>query len=95
MTDNALWSPSDPDSTNIAQFARSVGVDLDELHSWSVSHSGEFWAALWDQFVIGDRGDRLVEAGESAKGRGATGSLRPEWTGPTYGERVTSPENFV
>ncbi len=41
------------------------GVTTDgfaSLHRWTVEHSSEFWAAVWDYFgVQGERGERLLE----------------------------------
>ena len=36
-----------------------------ELHAWSVAEPADFWAAAWDELgVIGERGDRIIEAVE-------------------------------
>ena len=66
-----LWTPSPERVTesNLEQFRgwlhdrRDVDLpDFESLHRWSVEHSGEFWAAVWDWCrVRGDRGERLVE----------------------------------
>ena len=51
--DVGLELPSDP------------GAAYDRFHEWSVASRGEFWAAAWDAFgVIGDRGERLIEAAD-------------------------------
>ena len=66
-----LWTPS-PERvarSNLVHFRGwlrdRLGVDApdwESLHRWSVRHSGEFWAAVWDWCgVRGDRGERLVE----------------------------------
>ena len=66
-----LWTPSPQRAaeSNLEHFKRWLrdrrGVDTHDwasLHRWSVEHSGEFWASVWDYFgVDGDRGERLVE----------------------------------
>ncbi len=66
-----LWTPS-PErvaESSLEQFRGWLQDQLDveapdfqSLHRWSVQHSGEFWAAVWDWCEVrGDRGDRLVE----------------------------------
>src|SRR5918994_3991628 len=48
-----LWTPSDPDSTEMAHFMRARGfTDYHELWRWSVEDLEGFWAALWDWFEI-------------------------------------------
>ena len=52
MSDAALWTPSPERAlgTNIAAFARHVGLDpLDAgaLYAWSVAKPDSFWRALW------------------------------------------------
>ena len=38
--------------------------DYRALHSWSIDHPGEFWAAVWDHCAVpGERGARLMEVG--------------------------------
>ena len=69
---SALWAPPPARvaSSNIRHFLRWLraqhGVEAHGfagLHRWSVDHAGEFWAAVWDYCeVVGDRGERLVEA---------------------------------
>ena len=66
-----LWSPSPQRvaGSNLEQFRGWLrehrGIDVpqwESLHRWSVQHSSEFWAAVWDWCgVEGDRGERLVE----------------------------------
>ncbi len=60
-----IWTPS-PDrvaSANLTRFAHQIGVDgFEELHEWSLTHPGEFWAAAWDHLgMIGERGDTLID----------------------------------
>jgi acetoacetyl-CoA synthetase len=48
-----LWSPSDPDATEMARFMRARGfADYHELWRWSVADLDGFWGALWDWFEI-------------------------------------------
>jgi acetoacetyl-CoA synthetase len=65
-----LWQP-DPSriaATRLTAFStrtqprhRGAVYDYDALHRWSVQHSPEFWAELWDfSGVIGERGERVV-----------------------------------
>ena len=63
-----LWSPSADrvESTNLAEFCGRHGfATYQELHAWSVAQPADFWAAVWDESgVIGDRGDRIIDAVE-------------------------------
>ena len=35
------------------------------LHDWSITDPAAFWALAWDELgIVGDRGERLAEAGE-------------------------------
>jgi acetoacetyl-CoA synthetase len=48
-----LWTPSDPDATEMARFMRARGFsDYDQLWRWSVEDLDGFWGALWDWFEI-------------------------------------------
>src|SRR5215207_5947170 len=48
-----LWTPSDPDATEMARFMRARGFSgYDELWRWSVEDLDGFWGALWDWFEI-------------------------------------------
>ena len=48
-----LWTPSDPDATEMARFMRARGFsDYDALWRWSVEDLDGFWGALWDWFEI-------------------------------------------
>jgi len=70
-----LWMPSPQraQGTNLEHFKlwlrdnRSLDLpDTASLHRWSVTHSSEFWAAIWDWCkVIGERGERLCEIPDS------------------------------
>ena len=81
-----LWTPS-PErvaGSNLEQFrawlrdSRGVdAADFESLHRWSVRHSGEFWASVWDWCgVRGDRGERLVEIPGEAAGTDGGDRLR-------------------
>src|SRR6266566_443935 len=64
----------------------------DDLWQWSVTHTSDFWTAIWDYFgVLGDRGDGPALAGEAMPDvrwfEGATlnyarNALRTAWTDP-------------
>src|SRR5215204_4281947 len=48
-----LWTPSDPDATEMARFMRARGFsDYHELWRWSVEDLDGFWGALWEWFEI-------------------------------------------
>src|SRR5918995_1503650 len=48
-----LWTPSDPEATEMARFMRARGFsDYHELWRWSVEDLDGFWAALWEWFEI-------------------------------------------
>jgi acetoacetyl-CoA synthetase len=48
-----LWTPSDPESSEMARFMRARGFsDYHELWRWSVEDLEGFWGALWDWFEI-------------------------------------------
>ena len=71
MAGTVLWTPSQERAanSNLDAFRRWLreqrGVETGDfvgLHRWSVQHSAEFWAAIWDFCgVRGHRGERLVE----------------------------------
>ena len=71
MSDNKpLWKPSKRRITaaNLTAFMRSASrrwgtefADYEALHSWSVTHPGQFWATLWDfAGVVGEPGERVL-----------------------------------
>ena len=46
-----LWTPSDPDASEMARFMRARGFsDYHELWRWSVDDLEGFWGALWGSF---------------------------------------------
>ncbi|MFA5593637.1 MAG: acetoacetate--CoA ligase [Micavibrio sp.] len=65
MSDTALWSPSDPDSSDLAQFMRMLmyaGASYDDFWRWSVDNPQEFWDNLWDFCeIIGEKGGITLE----------------------------------
>ncbi len=60
-----IWTPSDKRiaESNLSRFANAVGIEgFAGVQEWSLTHPGEFWAAVWDHLgVIGDRGSSLLE----------------------------------
>lgn len=79
MSEEPLWQP-DPAhvaETGMARFARFVALrhpglvvaDYAALHRWSLTHSGDFWSALWDFCgVLGDKGAPALVDGERMPG---------------------------
>lgn len=65
MTDIPLWTPSNPDSTNLAAFIKSLGHeghDYQAFWRWSVDNPEKFWDAVWDYTgVVGDKGDVVLK----------------------------------
>jgi acetoacetyl-CoA synthetase len=60
-----LWTPSDPESTELARFMRARGCsDYHELWRWSVEDLEGFWGALWDWFEIGAPYERVLGSRE-------------------------------
>ncbi|MBB2992041.1 acetoacetyl-CoA synthetase [Mycolicibacterium iranicum] len=68
MTD-PQWTPAerDVDEAQVTEFARFAekrsGVDFPDyaaLWRWSVDDVEQFWAALWDYFDLGPRGDTVL-----------------------------------
>ncbi|SOV05020.1 probable Acetoacetyl-CoA synthetase [Ustilago sp. UG-2017a] len=54
-----VWSPSDPSSTSMDAFRRTVNSRFslnlntyDELWSWSCEHLNDFWLTVWDETRI-------------------------------------------
>ncbi len=60
-----IWTPSSKRiaDANLTHFADAIGVEgFEGVQDWSLTHLGEFWAAVWDHLgVIGDRGASLVD----------------------------------
>ena len=56
-----LWTPSDPDATEMARFMRARGFsDYHALWRWSVEDLDGFWGALWDWFEIDAPYERVL-----------------------------------
>lgn len=54
-----LWTPSQPENTQMSQFMDSVNVankltlsSYEELHNWSIQHPATFWKHLWNESNI-------------------------------------------
>lgn len=67
------WVPTDQDIadarvTDFARFAErrtdAMFPDYDALWRWSVQDIDGFWAALWDYFDVGERGQAVLEDSE-------------------------------
>ncbi len=65
------WIPTERDVadarvTDFAKFAAqragATAPDYGALWQWSVDHPGEFWAALWDYFELGDRPESVLQS---------------------------------
>jgi acetoacetyl-CoA synthetase len=60
-----LWTPSDPDASEMARFMRAHGhSEYHELWRWSVEDLEGFWGALWDWFEIEGSYDRVLGSRE-------------------------------
>lgn len=83
---NALWTPSIERAlgTNIAAFARSVGLDpLDAraLYTWSVAAPDAFWRALWTFCeIVGEPGATTLVADPNPDPNLAAARFFPEAT---------------
>ena len=77
MNDEILWTPHKAafEESGLAKFAKASGFDprdYTNLHRWSVSDPGAFWAALWDfTEVLGEKGDNFFVPDERAWMTGA------------------------
>ena len=64
MSSTPLWTPKNPQATQLARFMESCGVgggDYQDFWRWSVDHSAEFWGAVWDfGGLIGDKGADIL-----------------------------------
>ncbi len=72
MSDAPLWTPSSPESTQLAAFMRGLGqerLDYQAFWRWSVDHPEKFWNAVWDfTGVIGEKGDVVLQDGDRMPG---------------------------
>ena len=61
-----LWEPEKSAVENSATttLQKSLGfTSYDQLHSWSVSHTEEFWSRMWDECgIIGEKGQTIFQA---------------------------------
>jgi len=67
MTAQPLWTPRNPDQTQLADFMRILGKEgmtYPEFWRWSCDNLTEFWDACWDfSGVIGKKGDVILTEG--------------------------------
>ncbi len=65
MSDTPLWTPSHPESTQLAEFMRKLGhdsLDYDAFWRWSVDNPEKFWDSVWDfAEIIGEKGDIVLK----------------------------------
>jgi acetoacetyl-CoA synthetase len=60
-----LWTPSDPDASEMARFMRTRGFsEYDELWRWSVEDLDGFWGALWEWFEVEGSYERVLGSDE-------------------------------
>src|ERR671911_1712987 len=60
-----LWTPSDPESTEMARFMRARGFsDYHELWRWSVEDLEGFWRSIWELYDVGPRPGRVLAGSE-------------------------------
>ena len=63
---NKLWEPekSAIASSAITSLQQSLGfTSYDQLHSWSITHTEEFWSRMWDECgIIGEKGQKIFQA---------------------------------
>ncbi|HEX5017642.1 MAG TPA: acetoacetate--CoA ligase [Actinomycetes bacterium] len=73
MTDSPLWTPdpSEARNTQIDVLRRELSaqhaVDLPDtvaLHSWSTTAVAEFWEAVFERWIVGDRGEGPALVGD-------------------------------
>src|SRR3954464_3517286 len=70
-----LWTPPDPDASEMARFMRARGCsDYDELWRSSVEDLEGFWGALWDWFEIDGSYDRVLGSTEMPGAEGLPGA---------------------
>jgi len=72
MSEKPLWTPSSPESTQLAAFMRGLGhdhLDYQKFWQWSVDNPEKFWDAVWDfAGVIGDKGGVVLKNGGKMPG---------------------------
>ena len=61
-----LWEPekSAIDNSAISSLQESLGfTSYDQLHSWSITQTGQFWSRMWDECgIIGEKGQKIFQA---------------------------------
>jgi acetoacetyl-CoA synthetase len=66
MAERPIWAPSVEriERALITQFARRRGLpeEYAELWRWSVENLEEFWAAIWDEYAVGERPATVLAA---------------------------------
>lgn len=64
MSSTPLWTPKNPQTTQLARFMESCGMagaDYQAFWRWSIDNSEKFWDAVWDfSGLIGDKGDTVL-----------------------------------
>ncbi len=63
-----IWTPSAQRiaAANITRFQETTGhANGAALHAWSIDRPGEFWDAVWDLGVVGERGSVSFDAGDA------------------------------
>ena len=73
MTDQPLWTPAHPETTQLAAFMVQQGfameTDYQTFWQWSIDNPEKFWNAVWDFCdVIGDKGHVVLENGNKMPG---------------------------
>jgi acetoacetyl-CoA synthetase len=73
VTDTPLWTPTPEQirGTQLDAFRRDVaqthGLDLPDsaaLHSWSTTQVADFWDAVFDRWIVGERGRQPARSGD-------------------------------
>jgi acetoacetyl-CoA synthetase len=73
-----LWTPPPAllERAEMARLMRERGFDsYDQLWRWSVDDLDAFWAAIWDRFEVGERGDTVLASREMPGARWFPGTL--------------------
>src|SRR3954451_17771477 len=67
MAPPVLWTPPDAliERAAMTAYLRERGLEgYDELWRWSVEDIDGFWAAIWDRYGVGERGDTVLASAE-------------------------------
>ncbi len=64
-----LWQNNYSAKTNLAQFAKNLGIDdWQELLDYSIKKPEQFWSNLWDYCaIIGEKGDKIIANAKQLK----------------------------